>query len=420
MPGLTPACAQSHRDGARPVLEAAALRHRGRAQEHPVPGHAGVRAWSTSPAARSSSTRCSAPRSIRSPTDAGGPAAAASACSCFIIVTFYAGELVWRDASQAARSRRRDAGAQLGAAGRQVGALLAVVPIFGIVGALAGDGFPDHSRATPTFEPACIRFGWLLGAVPVRAHGACSRVAVQVFANNKFARLPGRDPGLRVVSSCWGCSTSTTTSTASAACRSRLLGHERLRPLTSGAVGWFSLYWLLFAGAAAGARRGLLGARHRAVGPRAPRGGRPPRCGARWRGASSRPRWSAWVGARRLDLLQHQRAQRLHAQRRRARRAQRRLREGIRAVRRTCRSRASSTWTPTSTSSRRAAARDPRHLPAGQPTRRRRSTTLHVPCCRSSNWSPSSSRRTRWTSTTSRWATASTELADAAGARARR
>jgi ABC-2 type transport system permease protein len=104
----------------------------------------------------------------------------------FLIVTFYAGELVWKE-RQAKLSEVGDAmpvpnWAPLAA---KCGAVIAVVLIFGVVGALAGMGF-QLFRGYTQFEVVLYLQSIALGSIPYVLMGLLG-VAVQVFTNNKFA-----------------------------------------------------------------------------------------------------------------------------------------------------------------------------------------------------------------------------------------
>lgn len=103
----------------------------------------------------------------------------------FLIVTFYAGELVWKE-RQAKISDVSDAlpvpdWVPLAA---KCGAVLAVVAAFGAVGVLSGMGF-QLFRGYTHFEPGVYAASIAIGAVPFVLMGLLG-VAVQVFTHNKF------------------------------------------------------------------------------------------------------------------------------------------------------------------------------------------------------------------------------------------
>ncbi len=104
----------------------------------------------------------------------------------FLIVTFYAGELVWKE-RQAKISDVSDAlpvpdWVPLAA---KCGAVLAVVVAFGAVGVLAGMGF-QLFRGYTQFEPGVYAASIAIGSMPFVLIGLLG-VAVQVFTHNKFA-----------------------------------------------------------------------------------------------------------------------------------------------------------------------------------------------------------------------------------------
>jgi ABC-type transport system involved in multi-copper enzyme maturation permease subunit len=104
----------------------------------------------------------------------------------FLVVTFYAGELVWKE-RQAKISDVSDAlpvpdWVPLAA---KCGAVLAVVAVFSAAGVLAGMGF-QLMRGYTHFEPGVYAASLAIAAVPFVLMGLLG-VAVQVFTNNKFA-----------------------------------------------------------------------------------------------------------------------------------------------------------------------------------------------------------------------------------------
>jgi ABC-type transport system involved in multi-copper enzyme maturation permease subunit len=103
----------------------------------------------------------------------------------FLIVTFYAGELVWKE-RQVKISDVSDAlpvpnWVPLAA---KCGAVLAVVAVFGAAGVLAGMGF-QLLRGYTQFEPGVYAASIAIGSVPFVLMGLLG-VAVQVFTHNKF------------------------------------------------------------------------------------------------------------------------------------------------------------------------------------------------------------------------------------------
>jgi hypothetical protein len=104
----------------------------------------------------------------------------------FLIVTFYAGELVWKER----QARLNEVGDALPVPdwvplAAKCGAVLAVVAIFGAVGVLAGIGF-QLARGYTHFEPGVYAASIALGSMPFVLMGLLG-VAVQVFTHNKFA-----------------------------------------------------------------------------------------------------------------------------------------------------------------------------------------------------------------------------------------
>ena len=230
----------------------------------------------------------------------------------------------------------------------KIGALFAVVLAFMAVGVLAGDRLSAVAAATRTSSSGCTcaasadRFG------AVRADGGRSRSSCRSSAT--------RSSSATCCSSWCSIAADRAVERASRAqplhlCRragADVLGHERLRPLAASRGPGSRRYWTLFAAmllvlAAAFWVRGTAPALARALAS-----GAAQRCAVRkarcWRAARGRVRRD-----RLLDLLQHQRPQRVPARRTSCWIARRTTRRST-ASTRTCRSRASSTSTPTSTS----------------------------------------------------------------------
>jgi hypothetical protein len=102
-----------------------------------------------------------------------------------LIVTFYAGELIWKE-RQAKLGEVTDAmpvpnWAPLAA---KAGALIAVVAIFALAGMLAGMAFQAW-RGYGNFEPGVYLQGLLIGGMPFVLLGLLA-LALQVFTNSKF------------------------------------------------------------------------------------------------------------------------------------------------------------------------------------------------------------------------------------------